>query len=74
MEWHELPKYNGIQVSQLIYDKACIIENKGADQLRGNRAADQRFVFNTIDSTISLLSYHWLGGRPTATANSRGHV
>ena len=20
MEWHELPKYNGIQVSQLIYD------------------------------------------------------
>ena len=22
MEWHELPKYNGIQVSQLIYKAA----------------------------------------------------
>ena len=24
MEWHELPKYNGIQVSQLIYPTTCI--------------------------------------------------
>ena len=23
MEWHELPKYNGIQVSQLIYYNHC---------------------------------------------------
>ena len=33
----------------------CICENKGADQLHGNRAADQRFCFPFIDSTIPLL-------------------
>ena len=31
-------------------------ENKGADQLRGNREADQRFCFRYTDSTIPLLS------------------
>ena len=25
MEWHELPKYNGIQVSQLIYTVTCLL-------------------------------------------------
>ena len=30
-------------------------ENKGADQLRGNREADQRLCFRYTDSTISLL-------------------
>ena len=30
----------------------CIGENKGADQLRGNREADQRLC---LDSTIPLL-------------------
>ena len=30
----------------------CICENKGADQLRGNREADQRLCFRYIDSTI----------------------
>ena len=34
----------------------CICENKDADQLRGNREADQRLCFNYIDSTIPLLS------------------
>ena len=30
-------------------------ENKGADQLRGNREADQRHCFRYSDSTIPLL-------------------
>ena len=34
----------------------CICENKEADQLRGNRKADQRLCFRYIDSTIPLLS------------------
>ena len=34
----------------------CICENKGADQLRGNRAADQCLCFRYMDSTIPLLS------------------
>ena len=29
----------------------CICENKDADKLRGNRAADQRLYFRYIDST-----------------------
>ena len=33
----------------------CICENKEADQLRGNREADQRLCFRYIASTISLL-------------------
>ena len=33
----------------------CICENKDADQLRGNREADQRLCFGYIDSTIPLL-------------------
>ena len=34
----------------------CIGENKDADQLRGNREADQRLCFRYMDSTIRLLS------------------
>ena len=34
----------------------CIFENKNADQLRGNREADQRLCFRYTDSTIPLLS------------------
>ena len=34
----------------------CIGENKDADQLRGNREADQRLCFRFTDSTIPLLS------------------
>ena len=33
----------------------CIGENKGADQLRGNREADQRLCFRYSDSIIPLL-------------------
>ena len=34
----------------------CFWENKDADQLRGNREADQRLCFRNTDSTIHLLS------------------
>ena len=33
----------------------CIGENKDADQLRGNREADQRLCFRLSDSTIAFL-------------------
>ena len=33
----------------------CICENKDADQLRGNREANQRFCFRYTDSTLPLL-------------------
>ena len=33
----------------------CKCENKGADQLRGNRKADQRLCFRYIDGAIPLL-------------------
>ena len=33
----------------------CLCENKGADQLRGNREADQRLCFRYTDSIIPLL-------------------
>ena len=33
----------------------CICENKDADQLSGNREADQRLCFRYMDSTIPLL-------------------
>ena len=33
----------------------CICENKDADQLRGNREADQRLCFRYTDSTIPQL-------------------
>ena len=32
----------------------CICENKDADQLRGNREADQRLCFRYTDRTIPL--------------------
>ena len=43
----------------LLYEPRCentgICENKDADQLRGNREADQRLCFCYMDSTIPLL-------------------
>ena len=33
----------------------CIGENKDANQLRGNREADQRLCFRYSDGTIPLL-------------------
>ena len=32
----------------------CILENKGADQLSGYRAADQSLCFHYVDSTSPL--------------------
>ena len=42
---------------ELCHEKTCfhICENKGADQLHGKHAADQRICFSYIDSTIPLL-------------------
>ena len=36
----------------------CIGENKGADQLRGNREADQRLCFRYSDSTLKLADLY----------------
>ena len=64
--------YNGKQSEQLLKlsnhmrkPTTCIGENKGADQLRGNREADQRLCFRYSDSTIppllkSEISSFWL--------------
>ena len=35
----------------------CICENKAADQLRGNRDADQRLCFRYIASTVQFLYF-----------------
>ena len=44
----------------------CICENKDADQLHGNREADQRLCFHYIDSTIPLLpTYEISSLKPT---------
>ena len=40
----------------------CICENKDADQLRGNREADQRLCFRYTDRTISLLPKSEISG------------
>ena len=40
----------------------CIGENKDADQLRGNREADQRLCFRFTDSTIPLLPISKISG------------
>ena len=40
----------------------CRCENKDADQLRGNREADQRLCFRYLDSTIPLLSKSEISG------------
>ena len=59
----------------------CSSENKDADQLRGNREADQRLCFRYMDSTIPLLpqpkfqaSSHllWLYG-PVCVGPGRKH-
>ena len=40
----------------------CICENKDADQLHGNREADQRLCFRYIDITIPLLPIYQISG------------
>ena len=39
----------------------CICENKEADQLRGNREADQRLCFRYTESTIYFLNLKFQG-------------
>ena len=51
----------------------CICENKDADQLRGNRKADQRHCFRYTDSTISLLlKYEISSLQPSSVAVQPG--
>ena len=69
LTWSKTPKTYFLaswlifQLKSLIYQMSrlmgkptiCIGENKGADQLRGNREADQRLCFRYSDSTIPPL-------------------
>ena len=51
----------------------CICENKDADQLRGNREADQRLCFRYIDSTIPLLPIYEISSlQPSSVAVQAG--
>ena len=51
----------------------CICENKDADQLRGNREADQCLCFCYTDSTISLLpKYEVSSLQPSSVAVQPG--
>ena len=51
------PCYIPNHVMSLVVRKTafCICVNKDADQLRGNREADQRLCFRYTDSTIPRL-------------------
>ena len=44
----------------------CTCENKDADQLRGNREADQRLWFRYIDITIPLLPIYGISSLYTS--------
>ena len=58
---HHIPRNIVVQID--LYDRSrivrkpdfCLGENKGADQLRGNREADQRLCFRYTDSIFRLL-------------------
>ena len=51
----------------------CIGENKGADQLRGNREADMRLCFRYTDSTIPpLLNYKISSFQPASVLVQAG--
>ena len=53
----ELDQYAFLLYMSLVMRKQdfCVCENKDADQLRGNREADQPLCFRYTDSTIPLL-------------------
>ena len=52
----DVTRYHMRQMSRLMGKPTiCLGENKDADQLRGNREADQRLCFRYSDSTIPLL-------------------
>ena len=47
---------NSVDLSRVVRKSTFYMcENKDADQLRGNREADQRLCFRYIDSAIPLL-------------------
>ena len=48
--------YSREKLQYIIKPAFCICENKNADQIRGNREADQRLCFRYTDSTIPLLA------------------
>ena len=51
----------------------CICENKDADQLRGNREADQRLCIRYIDSTIPLFPIYEISSlQPSSMAVQPG--
>ena len=48
-----ISSYSLLNMSRVLRKPAfCICENKDADQLRGNREANQRLCFRYIDSTL----------------------
>ena len=60
-------KLNYVYVNQILSSimrklTFCICKNKDADQLRGNREADQRLCFRYIDSTIPPLPKYEIFG------------
>ena len=53
---YKLDKIGTYKVSRIVRKlDFCLGENKGADQLRGNREADQRLCFRYTDSIFPLL-------------------
>ena len=51
-----IPENNTFKLSRIVRKPAfCICENKDADQLHGNREADQRLCFRYKDNSITLL-------------------
>ena len=48
----------------------CICENKDADQLRGNREADQRLCFRYMDSSHLL----WLSSLVCVGPGNEAHI
>ena len=50
---------DGPYIMSLVMRKVvfCICENKDADQVRGNREADQRLCFRHTDSTLVQFLY-----------------
>ena len=51
----------------------CICENKDADQIRGNREADQRLCFRYIDSAFPLLPKYEISSlQPSSVAVQPG--
>ena len=52
----------------------CMCEYKDADQLRGNREADQHLCFQYIDSTIPLFSKSEISLYPPQTVFVGGYT